>query len=99
MAFGSPGSNFYEILQPIEQTIHDFRLARRPGRSEHWQLQFGYALSIFENDLTAVRADNPCSGARRPRPAARRRRSGRARSGPSRCRRTTWPTPSASPAA
>src|SRR5215470_18769522 len=26
MAFGSPGSNFYEVLQPIEQTVHDFRL-------------------------------------------------------------------------
>src|SRR5262249_23224511 len=26
MAFGSPGANFYEVLQPIEQTVHDFRL-------------------------------------------------------------------------
>lgn len=26
MAMGSPGNNFLEVLQPIEQTIHDFRL-------------------------------------------------------------------------
>src|SRR4030095_11843112 len=26
MAFGSPGNNFYEILEPLEQTTHDFRV-------------------------------------------------------------------------
>src|SRR6266542_4214559 len=61
MAFGSPGSNFYEILEPIEQTIHDFRLKGVWAR-ENWQLQGGYALSIFDNDLKTVTADNPCFG-------------------------------------
>ena len=61
MAFGSPGNNFYEILEPIDQTIHDFRI-RGTWAKENWQLQFGYTLSIFQNDLSAVRADNPCFG-------------------------------------
>jgi len=65
MAMGSPGSNFFEILEPIEQTIHDFRIKGTWAR-ENWQLQFGYTLSIFENDLDAVRADNPCFGAVAP---------------------------------
>jgi hypothetical protein len=37
MSFGSPGSNFMELLQPIEETVHDFRvgaaLAARSGSS------------------------------------------------------------------
>ena len=61
MAFGSPGSNFYEVLQPIEQTIHDFRL-RGSFADPRYQLQFAYGLSVFENDLTRMRADNPCVG-------------------------------------
>jgi MtrB/PioB family decaheme-associated outer membrane protein len=61
MAFGSPGANFYEVLQPIEQTIHDFRL-RGTFADPRYQLQFAYGLSIFENDLTRMRADNPCVG-------------------------------------
>jgi len=59
MAFGSPGNNFLEILEPIEQTIHDFRLRATIAR-EQWQLQFGYNLSIFQNSLSRVSADNPC---------------------------------------
>jgi MtrB/PioB family decaheme-associated outer membrane protein len=65
MAFGSPGNNFYQILDPIEQTVHDFRIKGTWARDQ-WQLQFSYALSIFQNDLNAVRADNPCSGAVAP---------------------------------
>ena len=61
MAFGSPGNNFYEVLQPIEQTIHDFRL-RLAFSDPLYQLQFQYGLSVFENDLTRLRADNPCFG-------------------------------------
>ncbi|MBI2202703.1 MAG: MtrB/PioB family decaheme-associated outer membrane protein [Candidatus Rokubacteria bacterium] len=59
MAFGSPGNNFYEVFEPIEQTIHDFRLGTNIAR-ENWQLQFGYTASVFVNDLRRVRADNPC---------------------------------------
>jgi MtrB/PioB family decaheme-associated outer membrane protein len=65
MAMGSPGSNHFEILEPIEQTIHDFRI-KGTWAKENWQLQFGYTLSIFQNDLDAVRADNPCFGAVAP---------------------------------
>ena len=61
MAFGSPGGNFYEVLQPIDQTVNDFRITGTWAK-ENWQLQFNYTLSIFSNGLTAVRADNPCFG-------------------------------------
>ena len=59
MALGSPGNNFVEMLQPLEQTIHDFRLRGTLAR-ERWQLQFGYTLSIFQNDERRVIFDNPC---------------------------------------
>jgi MtrB/PioB family decaheme-associated outer membrane protein len=59
MAFGSPGGNAVEALQPIEQTIHDFRL-RATWATERWQLQASYVMSVFVNDLDYVRADNPC---------------------------------------
>ena len=59
MAFGSPGGNALEVLQPIEQTIHDFRL-RGTWATERWQLQASYVMSVFVNDLSYVRADNPC---------------------------------------
>jgi MtrB/PioB family decaheme-associated outer membrane protein len=61
MAFGSPGNNFAEMLEPIEQTIHDLRL-RGSVAHANWQLQFGYNLSIFQNDLSRVIFDNPCFG-------------------------------------
>jgi MtrB/PioB family decaheme-associated outer membrane protein len=59
MSFGSPGSNFYEVLEPIEQTIHDFRLGAVIAR-ERWQFQAGYTASVFVNDMRWMRADNPC---------------------------------------
>lgn len=59
MAMGSPGNNFLEVLQPIEQTIHDFRLRGTLAR-EQWQIQFGYGLSLFLNDERRMIADNPC---------------------------------------
>jgi MtrB/PioB family decaheme-associated outer membrane protein len=65
MAFGSPGNNFYQILEPIAQTVHDFRIGGTWAK-ENWQLQFGYVLSVFTNDLNSVQADNPCSGAVAP---------------------------------
>ena len=61
MAMSSPGGNFIEVLQPIDQTIHDFRLRGSYG-TPGWQLQFGYIFSAFENDLSRMRADNPCFG-------------------------------------
>lgn len=62
MALGSPGSPFIEVLQPLEQTIHDFRLRGTLAR-EQWQIQFGYTLSLFLNDERRIVADNPCFGA------------------------------------
>ena len=59
MAFGSPGNNFYGILEPIDQTIHDFRVGVAIAR-EQWQAQLGYAFSYFANANRWVRADNPC---------------------------------------
>lgn len=61
MGFGSPGGNFYEVLEPIEHTVHDFRL-QGTYATERWQLQFGYTGSVFVNDQRRVRADNPCFG-------------------------------------
>jgi MtrB/PioB family decaheme-associated outer membrane protein len=61
MSFGSPGGNFYEILEPIEQTTHDFRLKAVFAR-EMWQLQISYGFSAFRNGLDVVVADNPCFG-------------------------------------
>jgi MtrB/PioB family decaheme-associated outer membrane protein len=59
MAFGSPGNNFYGILEPIDQTTHDFRVGVAIAR-EQWQAQFGYMFSYFANANRWVRADNPC---------------------------------------
>lgn len=61
MTFGSPGNNFYEILEPIDQVTHDFRVKAVFAR-EAWQIQLYYGLSAFRNSLTAVAADNPCFG-------------------------------------
>jgi hypothetical protein len=59
MAFGSPGNNFLELLEPIDQTIHDFKL-RAAWAEEAYQIQFQYGLSIFHNEFSALTADNPC---------------------------------------
>ena len=59
MSFGSPGNNFWNILEPIDQTIHDFRVGVAIAR-EQWQAQFGYGFSYFANANRWVRADNPC---------------------------------------
>src|SRR5262245_51588691 len=59
MAFGSPGNNFYGILEPIDQVISDFRIGVAIAR-ENWQAQFGYGFSYFANANRWGRADNPC---------------------------------------
>src|SRR4029450_1263908 len=61
MAFGSPGNNFYEILDPSQTSPHDCRVQAVIAR-ETCQLQFSYGFSAFRNDLDVVRADNPCFG-------------------------------------
>lgn len=59
--FSSPGGNFMEVLEPIDQTIHDFR-AKGSWVGDGWQLQAYYNLSIFENAVGSLTADNPCFG-------------------------------------
>lgn len=61
MPFGGPGSNVLETLEPIDQTIHDLRLKANIAH-DRWQLQLGYAWSMFENGNRIVTADNPCFG-------------------------------------
>jgi MtrB/PioB family decaheme-associated outer membrane protein len=61
MAFSSPGGNFMEILEPIDQTVHDFRLGATWARPD-WQVQFSYVLSYFDNGVRGISADNPCFG-------------------------------------
>ncbi|HSE93066.1 MAG TPA: MtrB/PioB family decaheme-associated outer membrane protein [Methylomirabilota bacterium] len=58
MAMGSPGNDFIEVLEPIDHTIHDFRLRGTIAR-DTWQLQAGYIFSRFENSNDRVIADNP----------------------------------------
>src|SRR5262249_4691174 len=65
MVFGGSSSNFLEVLQPIDQTIHELRLTGTWAK-EKWQLQFSYTLSVFENDLAFMRADNPCASTTAP---------------------------------
>jgi len=52
------GFNFMEVLEPIDQTIHDVRLQAAVAR-EQWQLQFGYTFSLFQNDFSSLTSDNP----------------------------------------
>jgi len=61
MAFGSPGGSFLELVQPISQTIYEFK-TRGSWVTETFQLQGGYTASVFVNDFPWVRADNPCNG-------------------------------------
>jgi MtrB/PioB family decaheme-associated outer membrane protein len=65
MAFGSPGGTFVEIVQPIDQTIYQFKTLGSYV-TELFQLQGSFTASIFVNDDRWVRADNPCN----PLPAA-----------------------------
>ncbi|HET9984498.1 MAG TPA: MtrB/PioB family outer membrane beta-barrel protein [Longimicrobiales bacterium] len=58
MAFGSPGSNTREILEPIDQTVHTLRLTQSYAAAR-WQVQTAYTFSAFRNDASSVLADNP----------------------------------------
>lgn len=58
MAFGSPGNNFREIQEPIDQTMQSIRLTEGYSR-RRFQLLLTYDFSHFSNALTSVTADNP----------------------------------------
>ena len=58
MAFGSPGSNFREVLEPIDQTVQSLRLTQGFAR-RRFQVVLSYDYSRFSNDVNSVTADNP----------------------------------------
>jgi MtrB/PioB family decaheme-associated outer membrane protein len=58
MAMGSPGNNFREILEPIDQTSELVRLSQAFTR-ERFQLTAAYDFSRFKNAYASVTADNP----------------------------------------
>lgn len=58
MAFGSPGNNFREIGEPIDQTVQSLRLSEA-YRARRWQLLASYDYSRFHNEFASVEADNP----------------------------------------
>src|SRR5262249_14271403 len=60
-AFGSPGGNFLEVAAPVDQNVHDFRI-QGSWVGDGWQIQGGYLLSIFQNDVSSLTVDNPCFG-------------------------------------
>jgi len=58
MAFGSPGSNLREILEPIDQTMQNLRFSEGYSNPKV-QLLGTYDLSLFHNSFTSVTSDNP----------------------------------------
>ena len=61
ISYQTPMNNFAEFLEPINQLMHDFRIGGTYAR-ETWQIQFGYAFSMFQNFRNSVTGDNPCFG-------------------------------------
>ncbi|HEV8217336.1 MAG TPA: MtrB/PioB family outer membrane beta-barrel protein [Gemmatimonadaceae bacterium] len=58
MAFGSPGSNLREILEPIDQRTNDVKLSQA-YTSDRLSWTALYNLSTFHNGFTSVTSDNP----------------------------------------
>lgn len=58
MAFGSPGNNLREILEPIDQNMRDIKLTQAYSGSR-FQLVGTYDLSLFSNHYSSVTSDNP----------------------------------------
>jgi Protein of unknown function (DUF3374). len=58
MALGSPGNNLREILEPIDQTMHDVKLTEAYSTPK-FQMQAMYDFSAFRNAYQSVTADNP----------------------------------------
>lgn len=53
-------TNQVELPEPIDQRIDDLKLTADLTR-ERWQLQIGYDLSLFNNDVDVLIWDNPLS--------------------------------------
>jgi MtrB/PioB family decaheme-associated outer membrane protein len=58
MAFGSPGNNAREIVEPVDQTTHEIRLSQSYAR-DRFQIAGTYDVSLFKNNLSSVTSDNP----------------------------------------
>ncbi len=58
MAMGGSGNNTREIMEPIDQTVHDFRLSQSYAKPRY-QVIVTYGLSQFTNALQSVTSDNP----------------------------------------
>lgn len=56
--FGSPGGNANEILEPIDQTMHDLKLSQSYAQPR-FQIAATYDLSLFRNTIKSVTSDNP----------------------------------------
>src|SRR3989304_5407126 len=72
---GTPGNNAAEVAAPVEETTYGAHL--NVGFSgKGYQLQFGYDFSLYNNDIDALRGDNPCFGLPAALPAGCGARSG-----------------------
>jgi MtrB/PioB family decaheme-associated outer membrane protein len=58
--FGSPGNNTSEILEPIDQTVHDLKVSQSYAQTR-FQLVAIYDLSVFQNGVKTATSDNPLS--------------------------------------
>ena len=61
LSFGTPGSNAVEVAAPITDTIYEVD-ASAAFAGDGYQLQFNYLFSLYNNDIDALRVDNPCFG-------------------------------------
>jgi MtrB/PioB family decaheme-associated outer membrane protein len=58
MAFGGSSNNSREILEPLDQTVNDFRITPSYTGSR-FNLMATYGFSQFDNALTSITSDNP----------------------------------------
>jgi hypothetical protein len=58
MAFGSPGNNFREVQEPIDQRQRDLRLSQS-YQTDDWQMVAMYSYASFDNAYNSVTSDNP----------------------------------------
>jgi MtrB/PioB family decaheme-associated outer membrane protein len=73
-AFGGPGANASEILEPIDQTMHDLKLSQSYARSS-FQVAATYDVSLFRNSIGSVSSDNPLQTTDTPTAGAARGRT------------------------
>ena len=92
-AFGGSGNNASEILEPIDQTLHDLKLSQSYAQ-ERFQFVATYDLSMFHNGIKSVTSDNPLDATDTPAAGAARGTDGAGTGQPGehrRCQRGTEP--------